>query len=105
MEEPNVVFQPVREWLMVTKEQAQTLPLGAELHYTGREDCLRKVGPRGGIKDTVTRVRVSGACKVWKTRPAEFRLPVKYGLYESNAIDERNAEHWHLPEDCPADIQ
>ena len=38
---------------------------------------------------TVRRVRASGALKTWKTRPGDFRLPVKYGMYESSAIVSR----------------
>jgi hypothetical protein len=37
------------------------------------------------------RVRANGKCKTWKTRPAEFRLPFKYGLYGHGYIDETNA--------------
>lgn len=42
------------------------------------------------------RVRVSGKCKTWKTRPDEFKLPVKYGMYESLYITERNAADYQL---------
>ena len=41
---------------------------------------------------TAVRVRVSGRCKVWKTRPKEFRLPVKYGLYQSLAITDQTCD-------------
>jgi len=89
---------------MVTREQA--IEAGAqwghaEFHYTGRHDCARTVGPRGGVYMTVSTVRVSGRCKTWKTRPADFRLPVKYGLYESSAIEAHNAADFHLAEECP----
>ena len=40
------------------------------------------------------RVRVSGRCKTWKTRPTEFQLPVEYGLYESGYITHENAHEW-----------
>lgn len=40
------------------------------------------------------RVRVSGRCQTWKTRPDEFRLPVKYGMYQSLDINERNASEF-----------
>ena len=30
--------------------------------------------------------RASGQLKTWKTRPADYRLPVKFGLYESSAL-------------------
>lgn len=39
---------------------------------------------------SAVRVRVTGRCKTWKTRPLEFRLPVKYGLYQSLAITHEN---------------
>ena len=44
------------------------------------------------------RCRVNGACKVWKTRPNEFRLPVKHGLRDCFYIDESNADEWLLEE-------
>lgn len=43
---------------------------------------------------TALRVRVTGRCKTWKTRENEFRLPVKYGLYQSDAITQDNNEQW-----------
>lgn len=39
-------------------------------------------------------VRVSGACKTWKTRPSEFKLPVKYGMYESGYITHEDCARW-----------
>lgn len=36
-------------------------------------------------------VRVSGKCQTWKTRPDDFKLPVKYGMYESLYITPENA--------------
>jgi hypothetical protein len=74
----------------------------AELHYTGRHECTCTVGPRGAVKLNITRVRPSGRCQTWKTRPDDFRLPVKYGLYESSAIVPSNAEDFHLASECPA---
>jgi len=41
---------------------------------------------------TAVRFRVSGRCKVWKTRPEEFRLPVKYGLSRSLAITDQTCD-------------
>lgn len=43
-----------------------------------------------------TRCRVNGACKTWKTRPAEFRLPVKHGLKTCFYIDQTNADDWEV---------
>jgi hypothetical protein len=86
---------------MVTKEQVVAARHGDEFHFTGRSACGKTVGPRGGEKVTVTRCRVSGSAQTWKTRPTEFRLPVKYGLYESGEITHRNAGEWHRAQDCP----
>lgn len=86
---------------MITKAQATSLHYGQELHYTGRHACTRTVGPRGGVKMTVTTVRQSGQCKVWKRDPNRFRVPVKYGMYESSYIDETNCADYHLASDCP----
>lgn len=43
---------------------------------------------------TALRARRSGATKTWKTRPNEFKIPVKYGLYESFYIDHNNCDEW-----------
>ena len=86
---------------MITKEQAIGFRYGQELHYTGRADCNKVVGPRGGVKVNVVHVRVSGQCQTWKRDIDRFRVPVKYGLYESSEITERNAADFHLPADCP----
>jgi hypothetical protein len=40
--------------------------------------------------------RVNGACKVWKTRPEDFSLPVKFGLKDCFYITPRNAAEWNL---------
>jgi len=45
---------------------------------------------------TPLRVRVTGKCKTWKTRPTHFRLPVKYGMYESGYITHENCKEWRV---------
>jgi hypothetical protein len=86
---------------MITKAQAMAAHSNQEFHHTGRHECTRTVGSRGGITEDIVKVRVSGQCQTWKTRPDEFRLPVKYGLYKSAAIDHTNAHEWHTLADCP----
>lgn len=93
---------------MITKEQASKLYIGQTVHSTGGyamgSDCSREIGPRGGVKETVTRFRVSGAFRSLKTRD-EWRVPVKHGMYgPSDEIAYYNHEQFHLPEDCPAGI-
>ena len=43
---------------------------------------------------TPTRCRVNGACKIWKTRPDDFRLPVKHGLKLCFYITPENMADW-----------
>lgn len=43
---------------------------------------------------TALRCRANGKLKVWKTRPDDFRLPVKYGLKQCFYITPRNAREW-----------
>ena len=38
--------------------------------------------------------RVSGKCKLWKTRPKAFKLPVKHGLYQCFYIDNVDYYNW-----------
>lgn len=89
----------------VTKAQAEAARYGEEFHYTGKHQCRRHFGPKGGVTEDITRVRVTGACKTWKTRPESFRLPVKYGLRESSAIDKDNAHDFHAAKDCPLEAR
>ena len=55
---------------MITKKQATNLKHGDILHHTIMKNA----------DGTPLRCRVNGICKVWKTRPDDFKLPVKYGL-------------------------
>lgn len=36
--------------------------------------------------------RRNGQNKLWKTRPDEFRIPVKYGLYAYAYVDHTNVD-------------
>ena len=42
------------------------------------------------------KVRRNGRTLVWKTRPGQFRIPVKYGLYEYGYITQDNAIEWEV---------
>lgn len=67
---------------MVTKEQAMTARNFE--HETARAKDGKPL-----------KCRASGKCQTWKTRPLEFKLPVKYGLYQSFYITEKNAHEWY----------
>ncbi len=89
---------------MITKEQAVKLGDGTlheGIHCETVRLCRRIIGPRGGITDKIVVVRPNGRCQTWKRDPERFRLPIKYGLYEYNAITQDNNSLFHLAGDCP----
>lgn len=43
---------------------------------------------------TPLRARRTGKTKTWKTRPKHFKIPAKYGLYQSFYIDHTNCHMW-----------
>ena len=78
-----------REVLMdgrVCKGIAMTVRHGDHFHSTYLKNA----------DGTPLRVRVTGKCKTWKTRPTHFRLPVKYGMYESGYITHENCDEWRI---------
>ena len=92
---------------MVTREQATQLTgnnpswpvyVYTEFHYG---ECTCTVGKRGAKTYKSTRVRRTGKTKTWVTRQGDFKIPVKYGLYESAYITQDNAHLFHTAQDCP----
>lgn len=81
---------------MITFEQALT---EREFHKEG--GCHRHIGPRGGVTQTSEVWRRNGQTKTWKTRPGEFRLPIKFGLRSYDAVTEAHVHLLHLPSECP----
>lgn len=86
---------------MITKEQAIQLGNGEINELIHEDGCKRFVGPKGGKKEFIYRWRVNGKCHVWKTRPKEFALPIKFGLKEYGQINEFNCHKFHLASHCP----
>lgn len=68
---------------MITKDEAMTAQHFE--HYKAKN-----------ADGTALRCRAMGACKTWKTRPTEFKLPVKYGMYNSFYITQDNAHEWSI---------
>lgn len=54
---------------------------------------------------TSVRCRTNGVCKTWKTRPGDFRLPVKYGLRECFYIQPHNAMDWEITDDAYEEVR
>jgi hypothetical protein len=42
------------------------------------------------------RVRRNGRTKLWKTRPGEFRIPIKAGLRSCAYLTETNVQHFRM---------
>lgn len=82
---------------MITRAQALS---AQEFH---QEPCYRSYGPRGGYTQRCVRVRRNGSTQTWKTRPTEWRLPVKYDIYARGqfSITQADADKWHAAEECP----
>lgn len=79
----------------ISKQQA----VDAQEFHKG--ECLLSYGPRGGerrVQETWSR---NGVTQTWKTRPDEFRVPVKYGLRGYGQLTHLEAENFHTAEDCP----
>lgn len=73
---------------MITKEQAMNLNNNAVIHHISDKN-------RDG---TPVRWRVNGKCKIWKTRPEEFSLPIKYGLKVYGKLTHKNCDQFVMPE-------
>lgn len=80
---------------MITRQEAIE---GREFHAG---QCIKTVGPRGGVKISQEVWRRNGKTQQWKTRPEDFRLPVKFGLYGYAQITPANAIEVHLADSCP----
>jgi hypothetical protein len=81
---------------MITKEQAMSLSYTRTIYgdYHTNAD------------GSPIRWRVNGMCKTWKTRPDEFRLPIKHGLKDYFYLTHANAEMFFLEEkDARASIE
>jgi hypothetical protein len=87
--------------MSITLAQAKALRYGDTLHFTGDGPCRRTVGPRGGVRESVSRIRVTGKPRVWKRHPERVTVPVKWGLYYSFKLTERTLKNVHFSDNCP----
>lgn len=80
---------------MINKETALTLARpGVTLYHM----TLRNADK------TPMRCRVNGRCQVWKTRPDDFKLPVKHGLKTCFYITPANGAEWTTSEETAKGI-
>jgi len=73
---------------MITKEQALKLEYGQVLYHKVQRNA--DGSPR--------RWRVNGKVKTWKRSPERFKVPLKYGLYGYDYLDETVADLLFLDE-------
>lgn len=73
---------------MILKDDAINLPIGTILHHYTEK----------GSDGKPIRCKVNGKCKTWKTKPNQFRLPVKHGLWTCFYITEMNGADWRREE-------
>jgi hypothetical protein len=71
---------------MINKSTATSADLGQTFHHQTAKNA----------DGTPVRARVNGKCKTWKTRPEDFRLPMKHGLRSCFYITPENAGQWEV---------
>lgn len=69
---------------MITKQIAMSLRTNATLTHKTLKNA----------DGTPLRCRVNGKCVTWKTRPADWKLPVKYGLSQCFYVTPANAHNF-----------
>jgi len=69
---------------MITIEEAKKLKVGDYLYHETLKDS----------KGFPVRVKVMGTVKTWVRKPTEFRIPVKYGLYQHGVVTHEHAAAW-----------
>lgn len=73
--------------MAITKQQALTLDTFHAAHHANATKCA--IYRRNGMTQT------------WITRPNDFRVPVKFGMYTYNNITHNEAHLVYAPNDCP----
>jgi hypothetical protein len=69
--------------MSITLEQAKALKYGDVLYHRDQ---------RYSRSNTPVEWKVNGKPKVWKTRPDEVRVPVKYGMYSYDYLTEQDLD-------------
>ena len=80
----NAIPRVSRQWL---EAEIARSPWGVPSHNVYHSTSRNSKGRAHSV-------RFSGKMKTWKTRPDEFRIPWKFGLYDNGAITHRNAHEW-----------
>ena len=87
---------------MITKDQALHLKHGDIIRRVSADtDYIIQRDIHGSLTKYYTKPvkhkwRVSGKIKLWKTRPNEFKIPIKHGLYDNWYLTHENAHLFTL---------
>jgi len=73
---------------MITANQAKGLRHGQYVYLVGEYDSTGHP----------SKARVSGKVQTWKTRPSDFKVPLKRGLYDTGYLTPGNANRFTLTE-------
>jgi len=76
---------------MITASQAKGLRHGQYVYLVGQYDS----------NGQPSKARVSGKVQTWKTRPNDFKVPLKRGLYDTGYLPPSNADRFTLTEPSP----
>jgi hypothetical protein len=71
---------------MITIAQAKKLSYRNQIYSTTLRDSTGHS----------VRARVNGKVQLWKTRPTEFKVPMKHGLRDGFYLTQDNANQWSL---------
>ena len=69
-----------------------------------KEDAIRGTFFHENHAPNAEKIRLwrrNGKTQTWKSRPNDFRVPVKHGLYDYAQIREFDAVAYHTEENCP----
>lgn len=84
--------------ILVTKEQA----LKEDIFHWG--ECRLIIGPKGGQRIKQDVWRRNGETKLWKKRPEEFSVPLKWGMgynrRQYTYLTQDDAKDWHTVGEC-----
>ena len=71
---------------MISIEQARKLTHGTTIYSTVWHNS----------DGSAQRWRINGQMKTWKTKPLEYRIPIKHGLYAYDYLTDANAHMFSL---------
>jgi len=75
-----------------------------ESDYFHAGACVTLQTPRNATATITETWRANGQLKTWKTRPDDFKLPIKYGLRECWYLTNDNAHSFHRSDQCQPTI-